>query len=219
MNTRFVIPVSAALALHVALFVSFRRPAYTKPIKDPYSKPEKPFVLPTEIIEIVEPGKSAAAEGSPDVAKPELPETPSPIERPVFSIDSRPPSPEPINKKALTIGNLGIPEGVPGGIGVDLGSIIPSGALDNPPHTRTQISPNYPYHAQTTGLTGTVWVEFIVDRDGYVHDPVVVRSTDRVFEEPTVRAVSRWRFEPGKRGGRPVSFRMVVPVVFNLTDV
>jgi protein TonB len=170
-----------------------------------------------ETIEIV-PSTSASACAAPGVTRPELPDTLSPIERPDFVMDPRPPTTVTIDKKMIAIGDPGVPGGVPGGIGVDPGSILPAGMLDNPPHTRTQVSPAYPFEAQKAGLTGTVWVEFVVDTSGYVHDPVAVRSTDRVFEAASVRAVSRWRFEPGKRDGRPVSFRMVVPVVFNLTE-
>ena len=44
----------------------------------------------------------------------------------------------------------------------------------------------------------------------------VVESSDRVFEEAAVRAVAKWRFEPGRRDGRVVRFRMAVPIVFAL---
>jgi len=30
--------------------------------------------------------------------------------------------------------------------------------------------------------------------------------------------VSKWRFRPGKKGGRAVNTRMAVPIVFNITD-
>jgi protein TonB len=43
-----------------------------------------------------------------------------------------------------------------------------------------------------------------------------VRSSSHAFEEPTLRAIAKWRFEPGRRGGQIVRFRMQVPVVFKL---
>jgi protein TonB len=39
-----------------------------------------------------------------------------------------------------------------------------------------------------------------------------------MFEEPTLRAVAKWQFEPGRRDGRIVKFRMTVPVLFNLNE-
>jgi TonB family protein len=63
-----------------------------------------------------------------------------------------------------------------------------------------------------------VEVEFTVDETGAVVNPWVVSSTRRSFEEPTLRAVEKWRFVPGRRLGQVVSFRMRVPVLFNLND-
>lgn len=97
-------------------------------------------------------------------------------------------------------------------------SLLSGAMLDNPPRTRTQIPPVYPPDARRSGLTGKVLVEFVVDEEGRVHDPRVMNSSDRVFDEPTLRAISRWRFEPGRKDGRVVRFRMAVPVDFNLNE-
>ena len=94
---------------------------------------------------------------------------------------------------------------------------MPDG-LDNTPRTRFQPAPHYPPSARSTGLTGEVLVEFTVDESGRVLDPHIVRSSDRMFEEPSLRAVAKWQFEPGRSGGRIVRFRMAVPVVFNLNE-
>ncbi|MGH7959039.1 MAG: energy transducer TonB, partial [Opitutaceae bacterium] len=63
-----------------------------------------------------------------------------------------------------------------------------------------------------------VHVDFMVDERGHVVDPRIVRSSNRLFEEPTLRAVSKWKFEPGRRHGKVVTFRMMVPVMFNLNE-
>jgi protein TonB len=59
-------------------------------------------------------------------------------------------------------------------------------------------------------------VEFVVDEAGRVMHPFVVRSSRAGFEAPTLRAVEKWRFEPGKKDGRAVRFRMQIPVTFSL---
>ncbi|MBE36925.1 MAG: hypothetical protein CMI16_15450 [Opitutaceae bacterium] len=46
--------------------------------------------------------------------------------------------------------------------------------------------------------------------------PYLINRTDRRFEEAALRAVSKWRFEPGRRHGRVVQFRMAVPIIFRL---
>jgi protein TonB len=71
---------------------------------------------------------------------------------------------------------------------------------------------------KNTGITGTVWVEFMVDESGRVHDVQVIKSTNREFNDATLAAVSQWRFESGKRKGIPVRFRMSIPIVFNLNE-
>jgi len=61
---------------------------------------------------------------------------------------------------------------------------------------------------------GTVYVIFIVDPHGRVESATVQKSSDPVFEKPALAAVKQWKFEPGKRNGKPVAFRMRVPVSF-----
>lgn len=61
---------------------------------------------------------------------------------------------------------------------------------------------------------GTVYIIFIVDKRGRVEDPIVQKSSDPVFERSALAAVKQWKFEPGKRNGQPVRFRMRVPITF-----
>ncbi len=61
---------------------------------------------------------------------------------------------------------------------------------------------------------GTVYVLFVVNDRGRVEQPTVQESTDPIFERPALNAVKQWKFEPGKRNGKPVRFRMRVPVTF-----
>lgn len=61
---------------------------------------------------------------------------------------------------------------------------------------------------------GTVYIVFVVDPQGRVQSPQVQSSSDPVFERPALNAVKQWKFEPGKRNGKPVRFRMRVPITF-----
>jgi protein TonB len=61
-----------------------------------------------------------------------------------------------------------------------------------------------------------VEVEFLVDKEGNVHNPVVLRASHPGFIDPTIRAISRWTFEPSHSGGRRVRFRMSVPMMFTI---
>jgi protein TonB len=108
-----------------------------------------------------------------------------------------------------------IPPGGPAGTGDVLGT-IGAEQLDNPPSVRVQRPPRYPYEASRDRKDGEVVVEFSVDVKGRVYGARVVSSTDAMFEEPTLQAVSQWRFEPGRRSGRAVPFHMMVPVEFHV---
>lgn len=61
---------------------------------------------------------------------------------------------------------------------------------------------------------GTVYVLFIVNKKGRVENPKIQSSSDPVFERPALSTVKKWKFEPGKRKGEPVRFRMRVPITF-----
>ncbi|HEX5052123.1 MAG TPA: energy transducer TonB [Planctomycetota bacterium] len=54
-------------------------------------------------------------------------------------------------------------------------------------------------------------VIFVVDRNGRVETPIVESATDPAFESAVLTAVRQWKFEPGKRGGEPVRFRVRQP--------
>ena len=98
-----------------------------------------------------------------------------------------------------------------------IGQIIPPiynpGDLDRNPtaiHTESPVVRNELLHA-----TESVLLEFIVTPAGIVTNVKVISSTDRELEEPTVRAIYRWRFEPGIKDGKPVATRMRLPIRFN----
>jgi protein TonB len=59
-----------------------------------------------------------------------------------------------------------------------------------------------------------VHIIFIVDKDGRVKSPLVQKSTNPAFDNAALAAIRRWRFEPGKRGGNAVQFRMRAPITF-----
>jgi len=61
---------------------------------------------------------------------------------------------------------------------------------------------------------GKVYVIFVVDPNGRVENPLVQKSTDPVLDRPALSAVKQWKFEPGRRKGQAVRFRMRVPITF-----
>ena len=83
----------------------------------------------------------------------------------------------------------------------------------------SRLPPQYPPAALMRELEGYVDVLFDVAEDGSVHNPVVVGSSPpRVFDRAATTAVSRWRFQPVVREGRPVAVKAQVHVEFNLPE-
>jgi periplasmic protein TonB len=97
--------------------------------------------------------------------------------------------------------------------GDDMDSIFSMADLDQKP--RVIYQPGPALSAQTRRKApGTVYIIFVVDQNGRVVNPAVQKSTDPVFTKPALAAVKQWKFEPGKRNGKAVRFRMRVPITF-----
>ncbi len=91
------------------------------------------------------------------------------------------------------------------------------GDLDEPPRPLARLKPIYPPQARMRKIEGNVVVEFVVAADGAPRQIEVVSSRPGdVFTEAAIRAIRRWRFTPGKKGGRAVATRVRQKVNFQL---
>ncbi|HKL20472.1 MAG TPA: energy transducer TonB, partial [Tichowtungia sp.] len=97
--------------------------------------------------------------------------------------------------------------------GDDMDSIFSMADLDQKPRVVYQPGPTITKQIRRKA-PGTAYIIFVVDQNGRVVNPAVQKSTDPVFEKPALAAVKQWKFEPGKRNGKPVRFRMRVPITF-----
>ncbi len=149
------------------------------------------------------------------VAPPSLVDVPTIVPNATFVQEVEPPPPPGIEQAK---GVVTIPSTRPSGFGRGLGKVFDISQLDQIPVARVQQQPIYPYEMRRAGITGEVDVGFIVTTTGDVVDAYVIRSTNRAFEAPALQAVSRWKFRPGRRGGRAVNTRMSVPIVFSFND-
>jgi periplasmic protein TonB len=218
MERNFALPITMAVMLHAGFLLGFHRSIDSGHTSLPDLRSATrdliPFDLATETNSA--PDSSAPGKGSTDVEKPATGELPPPVHLPEFTIGLTPTasrlSTNPVT--GIDLRSLGSESGSEHGSGA--GDIIRRDQLDNSPRARVQISPPYPAEAKQRDLVGEVLVEFVVDESGAVLAPRIVRSTDHVFDEATLRVIVRWRFEPGRRDGRVVRFRMAVPVVFKL---
>lgn len=74
----------------------------------------------------------------------------------------------------------------------------------------------YPELARQAGVSGRVFVQFVVDKEGNPVDPFVIRGIGGGCDEEAIRVIKLAKFKPGKQRGKPVKVRYVIPVVFRL---
>ena len=75
----------------------------------------------------------------------------------------------------------------------------------------------YPIQAKEAGITGTVYVSFIVGKDGSINSVEVLRSVPGGCSDEAVRVIRGMpRWSPGKQLGKPVMVKYNLPIKFNL---
>lgn len=74
----------------------------------------------------------------------------------------------------------------------------------------------YPKFAQRANITGTVYLQFTVQKDGSLTDMKVLRSPHESLSKEAIRAVKAMEFTPGKQRKEAVRTRMSQRVTFQL---
>lgn len=145
---------------------------------------------------------------------PELKETPAPLDLAQLELALNPGAGDGVGGDFLTRAPAVLSGQVAAAAESAADQIFALADLDQAPRPVFQPAPEYPPALRRQKLDGTVYVLFMVDRAGRVESPLVQKSTNPAFEQAAVQAVRRWRFEPGKRNGEAVVFRMRVPITF-----
>jgi protein TonB len=217
MRRDLIIGLAVSLILHggvVWLSEAFGHPA--KKVKT--VEAEKVVQLEMPPIEPEEPEKVISDEQPEtplEFAPPMQADVPQIVQLDSFVQPLQPPPPE--NLKPNT-GAIVIPQGA-GGHGLGKGiEVFDISKLDQVPVAKFQARPQYPFEMRRSGVAGEVVVDFIVDTNGDVRNAYAARSSQREFEAAAVQAVSKWKFRPGKKGGRAVNTHMQVPIVFTLNE-
>lgn len=80
-----------------------------------------------------------------------------------------------------------------------------------------QTNIKYPRESLSVGSQGTVYVAFIVERDGSLSNLHILRSVDSYLDNEAIRVVeSMPLWKPGYQGGKAVRVHMVLPIKFEL---
>lgn len=77
----------------------------------------------------------------------------------------------------------------------------------------------YPNEAKEKGIKGTVFVEFVVEKNGTVDDVLVKKGVNPLLDKEAVRVVNSMpKWSPGKQNGNLVAVRYTLPVKFDLIN-
>lgn len=119
-------------------------------------------------------------------------------------------------------GGKGDPAGLEGGVaqgGVVGGQVggaiaLPEDAIPPMP-AKTNAIPPYPQEARAAGKTGTVVLKVIILADGTVADVQVMRG-DEPFVSAAMQTVKKWRYEPARFKGQPITVYRIIQIPFKL---
>ena len=93
---------------------------------------------------------------------------------------------------------------------------FPGGAMALYEFFKTNLK--YPESAREKGTEGVVVTSFVVDAEGNVKNPVVIKSSDALMDAEALRTINSMpKWKPGMEGGKNVAVQLVQPVRFSLT--
>jgi len=76
---------------------------------------------------------------------------------------------------------------------------------------------NYPQMARESGIQGTVYVTFVVEKNGSVTDVRILRGIGGGCDEEAIRVIKAMpKWNPGKQRGKPVRVQFNMPIKFTL---
>ena len=86
---------------------------------------------------------------------------------------------------------------------------------------RTYVQKNikYPSVAANNGIEGTVFIKFVVNKDGSISDIEIMRGVDPALDNEAKRVIRNApEWDPGKQRGKPVRVQFTIPIVFKLSS-
>ena len=87
---------------------------------------------------------------------------------------------------------------------------------ETPPAPVTRVQPEYPELARKAGITGTVYIKLLIDKEGKVRDAILLRGVGAGLDEAALKAVKQWTYTPAIQNSQPVAVWVAQPVNFRL---
>lgn len=77
---------------------------------------------------------------------------------------------------------------------------------------------DYPRAAISGRIEGRVFVKFVVDENGDVKDPEVIKDIGAGCGDAAIEGIKKVKFTPGKLNGQPVKVYYTLPVSFKINS-
>jgi TonB family protein len=103
-----------------------------------------------------------------------------------------------------------------GGPRLDSPEVFKPGSGVMAPTVLKEVKPTYPASMRGAGIQGIVTVDCVVLPDGSVGDTRVTRGLAPELDREAVRSMRLWRFNPGRKDGKPVPVQVSVEISFTL---
>lgn len=84
--------------------------------------------------------------------------------------------------------------------------------------TALQQKVSYPEAARNAGIEGRVIVQFIVNKQGQVENPKIIKGIGGGADAEALRVVKETEFTPGMQKGQPVRVQYSLPIIFKLSE-
>jgi len=181
--------------------------------------PPPPAVPPVPVAAapVVRPGQK--------VRRLEKPPAPKPLVAPKAMPQQAPAEADPSRDPGIAVDGAatdGDPAGLEGGRAGGVAGGMVGGAIalpeDATPPTplASNLRPSYPEEARRSGRTATVILKVVILADGTVAKIDVMRG-DEPFVSSAVAAVRRWKYEPARHHGQPITVYRIIQIPFKLT--
>jgi TonB family protein len=88
--------------------------------------------------------------------------------------------------------------------------------LDKNPEVIFRSSPEYPEEARINGIENNVYIKAWIASNGTVHQAIITKSIDTIFNNNALRCVMNWKFAPAMLDNIPVDAWVNIPIRFRL---
>ena len=85
-----------------------------------------------------------------------------------------------------------------------------------PPKLTHYVEPEFSASSKEAYVEGTVKLSTVVTRDGRPSACKVMRGLSAEEDRTAIEALEKWQFDPGIKGGKPVSVHITVEIDFHL---